>query len=214
MRCGYWVLGLITTHSFDETVPGIKELVQHGEDHIWSGMLAYSALGKLRADPNDAKARAELAQYGDDLGYALLLKRIRPDIENATQADITKAAWGTVPRVALLFWSFRIMVGCGFFFSLLFGLAFYLVSTGPILRARWLLWVLVFTLPLPWIAAEAGWVVAEVGRQPWVVEGVLPTFLAVSNISANNVLVTLIGFIGFYSTLLLVDIYLMSSTIY
>jgi cytochrome d ubiquinol oxidase subunit I len=186
MRCGYWLLGLITTHSFDETVPGIKELVQHGEDHIWSGMLAYSALGKLRADPNDAKARAELAQYGDDLGYALLLKRIRPDIENATQADITKAAWGTVPRVALLFWSFRIMVGCGFFFILLFGLAFYLVSTGPILRARWLLWVLVFTLPLPWIAAEAGWVVAEVGRQPWVVEGVLPTFLAMSNISANN----------------------------
>jgi len=116
--------------------------------------------------------------------------------------------------VALLFWSFRIMVGCGFFFILLFGLAFYLVSTGPILKARWLLWVLVFTLPLPWIAAEAGWVVAEVGRQPWVVEGVLPTFLAVSNISANNVLVTLIGFIGFYSTLLLVDIYLMSSTIY
>jgi cytochrome bd ubiquinol oxidase subunit I len=100
-----------------------------------------------------------------------------------------------------------------FFFILLFGLAFYLVSTGPILRARWLLWAMVFTLPLPWIAAEAGWVVAEVGRQPWVVEGVLPTFLAVSNISANNVLVTLIGFIGFYSTLLLVDIYLMVKAI-
>ena len=46
-----WVLGLITTHSFDETVPGIKELVQHGEDHIWSGMLAYSALGKLPRGP-------------------------------------------------------------------------------------------------------------------------------------------------------------------
>jgi Cytochrome bd terminal oxidase subunit I len=92
-------------------------------------MLAYSPLGMLRADPNDAKARTEFEQYGDDLGCALLLhKRIRPDIENATQADITKAAWGTVPRVALLFWSFRIMVGCGFFFILLFGLAFYLVT--------------------------------------------------------------------------------------
>ncbi len=109
-----WVLGLITTHSFDETVPGIKELVQHGEDHIWSGMLAYSALGKLRADPNDAKARAELAQYGDDLGYALLLKRICPDIENATQADITKAAWGTVPRVALLFGHSALWSGVAF----------------------------------------------------------------------------------------------------
>jgi cytochrome d ubiquinol oxidase subunit I len=109
------------------------------------------------------------------------------------------------------------MVGCGFFFILLFGLAFYLIAMGrlhpiptrPLLRTRWLLWVMVFTLPLPWIAAEAGWFVAEVGRQPWVVEGVLPTFLAVSSISANNVLVTLFGFISFYSVLLIVDIYLM-----
>jgi cytochrome bd ubiquinol oxidase subunit I len=101
------------------------------------------------------------------------------------------------------------MVGLGFFFILLFGLAFYLTSTSRLLKARWLLWVLAFSLPFPWIAAEAGWVVAEVGRQPWVVEGVLPTFLAVSSITANNVLITLFGFIGFYSALLLVDIYLM-----
>jgi cytochrome d ubiquinol oxidase subunit I len=204
-----WVLGLITTHSLDEKVPGIQELVQRNEDHIWSGLLAYSALEKLRTDRNDANARTQLEQYADDLGYALLLKKIRPDIENATEAEIKEAAWGTVPPVALLFWSFRIMVGLGFFFIFLFGLAFYLISTGPILRTRWLLWVVAFTLPLPWIAAESGWIVAEVGRQPWVVEGVLPTFLAVSNISANNVLVTLFGFIGFYSALLIVEIYLM-----
>jgi cytochrome d ubiquinol oxidase subunit I len=208
-----WVLGLITTHSIDEKLPGITELVQHGEDHIWSGLLAYSALQKLRRDRNDADARAQVDQYAGDLGYALLLKKIRPDIENATGEEIKKAAWSIVPPVALLFWSFRIMVGCGFFFILLFGLAFTLISTGSILRARWLLWVLVFSLPFPWIAAEAGWIVAEVGRQPWVVEGVLPTFLAVSSISANNVLVTLFGFIGFYSALLLVDIYLMVKAI-
>jgi cytochrome bd ubiquinol oxidase subunit I len=212
-----WVLGLITTHSIDETVPGIEELVHRGEDHIWSGLLAYSALEKLRADRFDVNARAELEQYVGDLGYALLLKKIRPDIENATGTDIAQAAWSTVPDVAPIFWAFRIMVGCGFFFILLFGLAFYLIAMGrlhpiptrPLLRTRWLLWVMVFTLPLPWIAAEAGWFVAEVGRQPWVVEGVLPTFLAVSSISANNVLVTLFGFISFYSVLLIVDIYLM-----
>jgi cytochrome d ubiquinol oxidase subunit I len=78
---------------------------------------------------------------------------------------------------------------------------------------RWLLWVLAFALPLPWIAAESGWIVAEVGRQPWVVEGVLPTFLAVSGISTSNVLVTLFGFIGFYTALLLVDIFLMIKAI-
>ncbi len=208
-----WVLGLITTHSINEEVPGIKELVQHNEDHIWSGLLAYSALQKLRADRTDAKARSQLEQYGGDLGYALLLKNIRPDIENATGAEIKQAAWTTVPSVALLFWTFRIMVGCGFFFILLFGLAFYLVSIRRILRTRWLLWVMVFSLPLPWIAAEAGWIVAEIGRQPWVVEGVLPTFLAVSSIAASNVVVTLVGFIGFYTALLLVDLYLMIKAI-
>jgi cytochrome bd ubiquinol oxidase subunit I len=66
---------------------------------------------------------------------------------------------------------------------------------------------------LPWIAAELGWYVAEVGRQPWVIEGVLPTFLAVSSISAGNVLTTLIGFILFYSTLAIVDAYLMVKTV-
>ncbi|HUB64017.1 MAG TPA: cytochrome ubiquinol oxidase subunit I [Methylocella sp.] len=208
-----WVLGLITTHSIDETVPGITELVQHNEDHIYSGLLAYAALQKLRIDRSNADARAEINQYIDELGYALLLKKYRPDIENATEADIKKAARSTVPNVALLFWLFRIMVGCGFFFILLFGVAFYHLSTGPILRARWLLWMLAFSLPLPWIAAEAGWIVAEVGRQPWVVEGILPTFLAVSSISASNVVVTLVGFVTFYSTLLLVDIYLMVKAI-
>jgi cytochrome bd ubiquinol oxidase subunit I len=132
---------------------------------------------------------------------------------NATDAEIKKAAWGTVPPVALLFWAFRIMVELGFVFILLFGLAFYLTSTGRLLKARWLLLVLAFALPFPWIAAESGWIVAEVGRQPWVVEGVLPTFLAVSGISTSNVLVTLVGFIGFYSILLLVDVYLMVKAI-
>ena len=208
-----WVLGLITTHSLDETVPGIKELAERTHDRIWNGLLAYSALGKLRADPGDAEARATLTQNVGDLGYALLLKKIRPDIENASGAEVDQVAWDTVPDVALIFWLFRIMVGLGFYFIFLFASAFYLVSSGPILRARWLLYLLVFSLPLPWVAAESGWIVAEVGRQPWVVEGVLPTFLAVSSVSASHVITTLVGFIGFYSALLIVDIYLMIKAI-
>jgi cytochrome bd ubiquinol oxidase subunit I len=217
-RTGYavripWILGLITTHSIDEKFPGIDQLVQESEDHIRKGLLGYAALEKLRTNPGNADALADLEQYTNDLGYALLLRKIRPDIENASEADISTAAWGTVPPVALLFWMFRIMVGFGFFFILLFALAFYLNAAGRLVRTRWLLWVLVFVLPLPWIAAECGWIVAEVGRQPWVVEGVLPTFLGVSTLTANKVLVTLIGFVGFYSALLIVDLYLMVKAI-
>jgi cytochrome d ubiquinol oxidase subunit I len=118
-----------------------------------------------------------------------------------------------VPAVSPLFWSFRIMVGLGFYFIALFAVAFLLASKRWLTRYRSFLWFAFLSLPLPWIAAELGWIVAEVGRQPWVIEGVLPTFLAVSSISAANVWITLTGFVVFYSTLAVVDVYLMVKTV-
>ncbi|WP_307273171.1 cytochrome ubiquinol oxidase subunit I [Labrys wisconsinensis] len=208
-----WMLGLIATRSISTEVPGINQLAAHAQVRIRSGLLAYAAVERLRADRTDALARADLAAHGDDLGYALLLKKIRPDIRNATDAEVEQAAWSTVPQVSPLFWSFRIMVGLGFFFIGLFAVAFYLASRRRLLASPAFLRVALWVLPLPWIAAELGWYVAEVGRQPWVIEGVLPTFLAVSSLSAGNVLTTLVGFIVFYSTLLVVDVYLMIKAI-
>jgi cytochrome bd ubiquinol oxidase subunit I len=208
-----WMLGLIATRSIDKTMPGIKDLVAHAEQRIHSGLVAYDALEKLRAQPANAEQRARLEATAADLGYALLLKKIRPDIANATADEIVTAAWSTVPAVSPLFWSFRIMVGLGFYFILLFTVAFVLASLRQLDRYRGFLWLALLTLPLPWVAAELGWIVAEVGRQPWVIEGVLPTFLAVSNISAANIWTTLIGFVLFYSALAVVDIYLMTKTV-
>ncbi|KWV59304.1 cytochrome d terminal oxidase subunit 1 [Bradyrhizobium macuxiense] len=207
-----WMLGLIATRSIDKTVPGINELVGHAEQRIRAGLIAYDALDKLRRQPSDTE-RARLDANAADLGYALLLKKIRPDITNAASDEITAAAWSTVPAVSPLFWSFRIMVGLGFYFIALFAVAFVLASRRELTRYRSFLWLALLSLPLPWIAAELGWVVAEVGRQPWVIEGVLPTFLAVSSISAANVWFTLIGFVVFYSTLAIVDVYLMLKTV-
>ena len=208
-----WMLGLIATRSIDKTLPGIKELVVHAEQRIHSGLIAYDALEKLRAQPSNTAERARLDSAADDLGYALLLKKLRPDIAKATADEITQAAWSTVPAVSPLFWSFRIMVGLGFYFIGLFALAFILASKRQLDRYRGFLWLAFLSLPLPWIAAELGWIVAEVGRQPWVIEGVLPTFLAVSSISAANIWTTLIGFVVFYSTLAVVDVYLMLKTV-
>jgi cytochrome d ubiquinol oxidase subunit I len=208
-----WLLGLITTRSINTEVPGIVDLVARAETRIKLGLVAYQGLEALKKDRTDTTARASLTLHADDLGYALLLKKIRPDILNATPAEITQAAWSTVPAVSPLFWSFRIMVGLGFYFIALFALAFWLASRRHLTKYRWFLWVALCSLPAPWIAAELGWFVAEVGRQPWVIEGVLPTFLAVSSISAGNVLTTLIGFIVFYTTLAIVDVYLMVKAI-
>ena len=208
-----WMLGLIATRSISGKVSGINELVGQTEQRIRSGLIAYKALERLHVDHGDDGARASLAARADDLGYALLLKKIRPDILNASDAEISQAAWNTVPAVSPLFWSFRFMVGLGFFFIGVFAVAFYLASTRRLQSSRAFLHVALWMLPLPWIAAELGWYVAEVGRQPWVIEGVLPTFLAVSSLSASNVLTTLVGFIVFYSTLLVVEIYLMAKAI-
>ncbi len=208
-----WMLGLIVTRSINTTVPGIDELVARAETRIRAGLVAYDALEKLHANRADAGARVALTAHADDLGYALLLKRFRPDILNATNADVLAAAWSTVPAVSPLFWSFRIMVGLGLFFIVLFAVAFYLASSRQLTSSPTFLRVALLVLPLPWVASELGWFVAEVGRQPWVIEGVLPTFLAVSSLSAGNVLITLVGFILFYSTLLVVEIYLMVKTI-
>jgi len=74
---------------------------------------------------------------------------------------------------------------------------------------RWFLRVAFYTLPLPWVAAELGWLVAEYGRQPWVIEGVLPTFLGVSSIGVSDILITLAGFVVLYTTLAIIEIRLM-----
>ena len=80
-------------------------------------------------------------------------------------------------------------------------------------RYRWFLRAAFFTLPLPWLAAELGWIVAEYGRQPWVIEGVLPTALGVSSTDAGNVLFSLLVFVAFYSALLAADLYLLAKYI-
>ncbi|HEY0218409.1 MAG TPA: cytochrome ubiquinol oxidase subunit I, partial [Afipia sp.] len=208
-----WMLGLIATRSVNKQLPGIKDLVKEAEVRIRIGLAAYNGLQQLRTNPKDAGARAVVETTSQNLGYALLLKKIRPDILNATPDEISKAAWSTVPEVSPLFWSFRIMVALGFYFIALFTIAFILASKRQLQTYRVFLWFAFLSLPLPWIAGELGWIVAEVGRQPWVIEGVLPTFLAVSNLPASNIWITLAGFVVFYSTLAVVDVFLMLKTI-
>ena len=204
-----WVLGLITTRSTDTPVPGINDLVMLANARIRGGLVAYNALAKLRGDRGNADLRKVLDAHVADLGYALLLKRYRGDIENATDAEIARAAESTIPNVPVLFWSFRLMVACGFWFIALFATAFYFSATRKLDRYRLFLVAALCSLPLPWLAAELGWIVAEYGRQPWVIEGVLPTFLGVSGTDAHNVLFSLIGFVLFYSGLAVADVYLM-----
>jgi len=208
-----YVLGIIGTRSLTTELPGIVNLVENAKVKIRNGITAYSALQQIRADKTDTAARATFDRTWPDLGYALLLKLIRPDIENATEAEIAMAANETIPHVPTLFWGFRIMVALGFYFIGFFAAAFWVASRHKLGEQRWTLWLALFSLPLPWIAIEAGWIVAEFGRQPWIIEGVLPTFYAASDLTLVDLSISLAIFLVLYSALALVEIYLMLHTI-
>lgn len=105
------------------------------------------------------------------------------------------------------------MVGLGFFFILLTGVFFVLSARRKLDAYPWLLKVAVFSVPLPWVAAECGWIVAELGRQPWIIEGVLPTALAVSNLGASTVLLTIALFVLIYTVMLVIELKLLRKAI-
>ncbi len=233
-----YAMGLMATRSFTEEVPGINELafgkrvddkpthLRTSVERIKQGLIAYNALQEIRKGIRQSEYKgfneapehlqALVTNNVQDYGYALLLRGPvganngeAPDLTNVTETQILEAAAQTVPPVALSFWSFRIMVGIGAYligFSLLF---FFLSVRGDLEKRRWLLKLAVLSIPLPWIASELGWLVAEFGRQPWIIEGVLPTLAAYSELSPWTIWVTIIGFVLVYTILIIVEMYLM-----
>lgn len=200
-----YVLGLIATRSLDRPVHGILDLVAVAETRIESGIIAYDAVERLKLAPDDVAARAQFEQHRADLGYALLLKRYVADPRTADAQLIQRAAWDTVPNVPVMFWLFRAMAGIGFLTIAFFAVGFVLASLRRFTLKPYLLWAVIM-MPLPWLAIESGWVLAEFGRQPWAVEGVLPTFLGASSLSVPELWTTIIGFTLIYGVLAVIEI--------
>lgn len=204
-----YVMGIIGTRSLDKPILGIKEIKEINKERIINGQHAVGLLEQLRQNPNDVSLVLEFEQVKDDLGFGLLLKKYTKDVSTATPEMIAKATEDTIPRVLPMFWAFRIMVGLGFLMLILFGICLWHTVKGKFTENKWLLRWAVLMLPAPWIAIEVGWFVAEYGRQPWTIYGMLPTHFSVSNISVTNVYLSLAGFVLFYTFLLIVEMYLM-----
>lgn len=204
-----WALGIIATRSLTEEVTGLVDLMKMHETRIRSGMTAYDYLIKLRAGDKSEETKARFDEHKADLGYGLLLKRYIDNPTHATEEMIKAAARDSIPSVPYLFWSFRIMVGLGFFLLFMFSLTFYYNAKRVIEQKRWLLKMLVWCIPLPWIAIELGWFIAEFGRQPWAIGEVLPTFLAASSLTISDLIFSLAGFMAFYTFLLVIEVWLM-----
>ena len=143
-----------------------------------------------------AEARQQLEENVDYFGYGY--------IDNPEEL---------VPPVPLVYWSFRVMVGLGGFLLLLMCVVLWAEWKGKITQMRWSQWVALCSIPLVYLTGQAGWILAEVGRQPWVIEGLLPTKAAVSSVSVGAVQTTFFLFVVIFTLFLAIEIRIMLKAI-
>jgi cytochrome d ubiquinol oxidase subunit I len=192
-----------------QTGYGLKDLMVQHEERIRNGMKAYALLEQLRAGSTDQAVRDQFNNVKKDLGYGLLLKRYTPNVSDATEAQIQMATKDSIPRVAPLYFAFRIMVGCGILMLLIIAASFWSVIRNRIGEKKWLLRTALYGIPLPWIAIESGWFVAEYGRQPWAIGEVLPTAVANSSLTAGDLIFSMLLICGLYTLFLVAELFLM-----
>lgn len=208
------LLGLIATHSIDTPVKGLRDIVAENEQRVRSGLIANRTLTAMRKGDVTDENMEIFKAHQKDLGYGLLLVEHAADPLNPTEQEIKTAARNSVPSVALNYFAFRVMLGIVSVLGLLCVAAGYFLIYKNDLQARpKVLKVLVLSIPLPFICCEAGWILAEFGRQPWAIQDVLPTYLATSSLSPVDVGISLLCFIGIYTVLLIIEMKLMVKAI-
>ena len=204
-----YLLSLLVTHSLDGTVAGIDVLEQQAARKVENGIPAVLALKTLSKDPHDAAALAQFKAHEQDLGYGFLVQRYAPDLERVTAQQVQQAARDSIPPVAPVFWSFRLMVACGLLMLAYFVMAVLYTLRNQVQHQRWFLRIAVWMIPVPFLANELGWLTAELGRQPWTVFGVLPTWMSASTHSVGYMVFSLGGFVLLYSCFIAVEMALM-----
>ncbi|MBJ6723370.1 cytochrome ubiquinol oxidase subunit I [Geomonas sp. Red875] len=204
------LLSLLANREAGTFVPGVNDLVYGNPEkqivgakqRIASGQIAVTELANYKAakERGDAAAAATALttfnQHRDDLGYGYL-----------------KTAADAAPPVAPTFYAFHIMIALGTLFPIIFILVLYFAWKGNLEEKGWLNKLAFISLFLGYVASQAGWVVAEVGRQPWAIQGLLPVNVAGSNLSATNVQITFFMFLTIFTVLLVAEIRIMMKQI-
>jgi len=120
-----------------------------------------------------------------------------------------KSPEDAIPNVPVAFYSFHLMVLLGFFFIAVCALSIFLLMKGTLHKNRWFLWIALLSIPLAYIASESGWVLAEMGRQPWIIQDLMPVSAGVSQLSPGSVMITFILFAVLFTALLVAEVSIM-----
>lgn len=202
---------LILTHGLTGQIKGADTIIAENKERIINGQHELVLLDQFRKDQHNAVLAKEIENNSADLGYGLLLKRYTDDIAHATPQMIDQAAESTIPNPLPLYYVFRLMVFAGVSMFALFGFAT-LFSFGrrtDFETKEWLLKWAIIWFPMPWIGCFAGWFVAEYGRQPWTIFGILPTFQSASSLSVGDLIFSLSGFVIIYTIFAIIEFWLM-----
>lgn len=208
------VLTPLITHTFDQPITGMHELEDAAGPRIRAGIEAVSALRRYGVTHSDADLTL-FTQHEQDMGYGLLAARHAPnqDVTNIPEDQIDAVVKATqpdiLPNVFVTFWSFRFMVFLSLWFFALFAISAYVSLKRRLEHNKLLLKLCMWSIPLPILATEFGWITAEAGRQPWTVFGWLPTFLSASSHGVSYMVFSLIGFVLLYSVFIAAELYLM-----
>jgi cytochrome d ubiquinol oxidase subunit I len=199
-------LSFLGYHSIHAFVPGIEDLVNGNEERNIMSVSEKMQKGKLAVDA--LREYKDLKKEGKETEAQVALK-VFEENQQYMGYGYLKDPKDAVPNVALTFYSFHIMVGLGSWFIILFIITLYFAMTNEIAQKKWLLRLTVLTIPLGYIAQEAGWIVAEVGRQPWAIQDLLPVGMAASNITSTSVMITFWLFAVLFTGLLIAEIKIM-----
>ena len=208
------MLTILATHKTCGFVPGINDLLNGGYTQP-DGTKSLSAEEKMTRGRRALVSFAEFRQankQGDMPQMITAEQKLKQDIPYFGYGYITDRAQ-LVPPVDIVFWSFRIMVGIGSFLVLLFLLLLYMQMRRRLDSARWLQFAALWSLPLVYIAGQAGWVSAEVGRQPWAIQDLLPVNAAVSALQTSSVSLTFVIFLLLFTVLLAAEVHILCKAI-
>jgi cytochrome d ubiquinol oxidase subunit I len=206
------LLSVLTGGSKEVYVPGIKELIIGNEER---GLLPVSEKirrGKIArqvlTDYKNARKQDDKNKR-DSIAALFTEKDFQENYFRYFGYSSINKPEDVIPNVSIAFYSFHLMVVLGFLFILLFAMSLYFLFKGTLTENKWFLWILLFSLPLPYLAGELGWVLAEVGRQPWIIQDLMSVSGAVSQISSGSVITTFILFAVLFTVLLISEISIM-----
>lgn len=207
------LLSFLGYRDFNAFVPGVKDIIEGGYETPEGTALSFEERKEKGKKAQTALNEYKKAMSEKDTANALVHKAVlRENYAHFGYGYLDKPE-DIIPNIPIVFYAFHIMVTLGMYFLALFALLVFMLYRRKMQNANWLSYAALFTIPLGYVASQVGWIVAEMGRQPWAIQDVLPLQAAISGISVESVKITVFLFAALFTALLIAEVRIMAKQI-